>query len=93
MAETPTHINLREYESLTCADCGGEHFVLVTIIKHIPRLAVGAAKDMYPEVNVYKCDNCGQILDKLNPLTEDGPETKPLKVVPNSKETKKDLLN
>ena len=69
-------INLKEYETIECDQCGNVAFIPGMILKVIPGvvLGTGAKSKMVPD-NILICSKCGAIFKKdreYYDLTDDG---------------------
>lgn len=54
-------------EDVLCTACDCKFFKQVFIIKRVSRLALATAKDDIQLFPVFRCDDCGEIVESLLP--------------------------
>lgn len=63
------HINvdLTQCSTLEC-ECGNIFFEKDIIVKIIPGIIIGAAKNTNAPIEILRCKNCGKVLPEYEPL-------------------------
>lgn len=60
------NLDLGKMPTIECV-CGSFFFKTVVMLKQVSRLAIGAEKDAIVPIQVFRCDDCGNIAVDLLP--------------------------
>ncbi len=58
-------INLREQETIQCAECKSKYFKEVVLLKKVPKLLTGSHEDTIVPFPTYMCNNCGFVNEEF----------------------------
>ncbi|MGL5691956.1 MAG: hypothetical protein ACRDD8_14200 [Bacteroidales bacterium] len=58
-------INILDFDTVKCENCGCLEFKQITIIKKVPIIYQGALNREYVDVLFYKCCECGKIFNEM----------------------------
>jgi uncharacterized Zn finger protein len=62
-------IDLKQQETVKCADCGSKYFKEVTMIKKVPKLLTGSHEDTIVPFPTYMCNSCGFVNEDFDLFT------------------------
>ena len=57
--------DINEIDPIECKECSGNFFRQVMMLKVIPKLIVGAQKDVVVPMPAFRCDDCGAIIEEM----------------------------
>ena len=60
------NLDVEELDSATCESCGGGYFTPCFIIKKVSALQSPTGQKMMIPIQVFKCDNCGEVINTLD---------------------------
>lgn len=72
-------ISLDQTKEVECKNCGGIVFKESMLLRKVPALLTGQARDMPMPIPVFRCEDCGDILREFLPpgLNLDNEDDKP----------------
>jgi hypothetical protein len=57
--------DINDIDPIECKECSGQFFRQVMMLKVIPKLVVGAQKDVVVPMPAFRCDDCGAIIEEM----------------------------
>jgi hypothetical protein len=57
--------DINDIDPIECKECSGQFFRQVTMLKVVPKLVVGAQKDVVVPMPAFRCDDCGAIIEEM----------------------------
>jgi DNA-directed RNA polymerase subunit RPC12/RpoP len=57
--------DINDIDPIECKECSGQFFRQVMMLKVVPKLVVGAQKDVVVPMPAFRCDDCGAIIEEM----------------------------
>ena len=59
-------LDANDLDNISCSECGCELFTPSFLIKKVSALQSPTGQQMVLPIQVFRCDNCGEVLDPSN---------------------------
>jgi hypothetical protein len=65
MQNVNINVNPEDLQDIVCENCNGEFFTPCFMIKRLSAIQSPNGQEMMFPVQVFKCDSCGEVLNKF----------------------------
>ena len=59
--------SIKDSTPIVCEECGSDKFTEHYLMRRIPKLLIGAPKDVIVPINVFACSKCGHVNKEFMP--------------------------